>query len=120
MWIEDLGEFYEKNVITEGWGGLSMDFKKTNPKVKAPNLAAPSLSYRNNKLGTKEPSMGNHSVAGNVQFGNPYEQEEGVSGDMPKQEILNLISELEQGLDGSDNADRVALMTLNKLKERIT
>lgn len=119
MWFQELGEFYERNVVEEGYRGLSVDQTPQIKGMQAPTLAKPSLSYRNNKMGTAEPTMAAASGAGNVQFGNPYEQEEEVTGSIEKQAVLNFINELESTLDDANNNDRVALMVLGELKNKI-
>lgn len=105
-WINDLGDVYEKNVINE--------------QIVRGSVAPqhdPNLSYRNNKLGLPINNLSADSLAGNVQFGNPYEQEEEPNGvDMVIREIDNLMSEL----DNASPTDRVAIMVLGKLKEKIS
>lgn len=120
MWIHDLGEFYEDNLLEEGWGGLSIARKKGTHGVKEPELAKPGLSYRNNKIGMNEPTMAASSTAGNVQFGNPYEQEEGMGGPMAKKaDIAQEIEKSLRSLDDASPSDRVAIMEISKLKERL-
>lgn len=121
MWIHDLGEFYEENLLEEGWGGLSIARKKGTHGVQAPEMAKPGLSYRNNKVGYKEPTMAAGSESGNVQFGNPYEQEEGIMGGAmaKKTDMLREIENSLRSLDDASPADRVAIMEISKLKERL-
>lgn len=118
MSLEDLRNLYEKNLIQEGWKGLSTHAIKKTHGLQDPQLAKPGLSYRNNKLGTSEPTMAGSSVAGNVQFGNPYEQEEGEAL-ISKQEVMNKINNILEFLDEDSPADRVALMEISKLREEI-
>jgi hypothetical protein len=116
-WIKDLGDFYEKEVISESVSGLRYDHPRIPRGVMAPQTAGGNLSYRNNKLGLDVPNLAADSLAGNVQFGNPHEQEESVcSKGMVIKEIDNLLSDL----DESSPTDRVAIMVLGKLKERIS
>lgn len=105
-WINDLGDVYEKGVINE----------QIVRGTAAPS-ENPNLSYRNNKLGIVPNNLAADSLAGNVQFGNPYEQEEEVS-DIAK--VLKEIDFLMADLDGSSPTDRVAIMVLGKLKNKIS
>jgi hypothetical protein len=105
-WIDDLGNVYEKEVINEQIVRGSV----------APT-ERPNLTYRNNKLGIVPNNLAADSLAGNVQFGNPYEQEEEIS-DIDK--ILKEIDVLMSDLDESSPTDRVAIMVLGKLKNKIS
>lgn len=114
MWLQDLGLIYED------YRGLSVDQAPTTKGVQAPQLAKPNLSFRNVKIGTQEPTMAASSLAGNVLFGNPTEQEEVIQdGPVSKMSLINLIHNLSAGLDSASATDRVALMVLGKLKNEI-
>jgi len=105
-WMKDIGNIYDNEPITESW-------KNATP-------AGDKLSYRNNKMGMGVSNMAADSLAGNVQFGNPYEQEEVlVDGSMDKQELLGEIDKLLSGLSDSSPTDRVAVMVLSQLKKKI-
>jgi hypothetical protein len=115
-WIDELGDFYEKEMFVEHVGGLRYDHPKITRGVVAPQTAGKNLSYKNNKLGLDIPNLASDSLAGNVQFGNPYEQEETVC---KVSEVLKEIDELCNELDENSATDRVALMVLGKLKQKI-
>lgn len=114
MWVQELGLVYEE------WRGISVDQTPHTKGIQTPQLANPNLSFRNVKLGTPEPNMAASSVAGNVQFGNPFEQEENIQ-DKPVSlaTICNEIDTLYNSLDSSSPTDRVALMVLGRLKSKI-
>lgn len=114
MWLQELG------VIYEDYRGLSVDQTPHTKGVQAPQLPKPNLSIRNVKLGTQEPNMAASSLAGNVMFGNPTEQEE-VTQDTPisKVKLCNYIDEICGTLDSVNPADRMALMVLSKLKKLV-
>lgn len=109
----------EFDTIYEGYRGISTDQSPHVKGISAPNIGHPGISMRKNKIGINEPSMAADSLAGNVQFGNPYEQEEVVEGSVSKQEICSIIEELSKELDSSNPTDRTALMVLGQLKTRI-
>jgi hypothetical protein len=115
-WIEDLGNVYDDEILKENVNGLRYDHPKITRGTVAPQTAGKNLSYRNNKLGLDIPNLAADSVAGNVQFGNPYEQEETVC---KVSEVLKEIEELCNELDENSATDRVALMVLGKLKQKI-
>ena len=115
-WIEDLGNFYEKEILEENVDGLRYNHPKITRGVVAAQSAGPNLSYRQYKIGLDTPNMAADSVAGNVQFGNPHEQEETVCS---VSEILKEIENLISDLDESSPTDRVAIMALSKLKQKI-
>lgn len=119
MWIHDLGNFYEKEVISEGYRGLSVDRKLTARGVQSPTESKPNLSIRNNKMGTQTPTMAASSKAGNVQFGNPYEQEEMVGKEINKSDVMEKINNILNSLDEDSPADRVALLEITKLRDEI-
>ncbi len=115
MWVQELGLLYEE------WRGLSVDQTPHTKGVQAPQLANPNLSFRNVKIGTQEPTMAASSLAGNVQFGNPFEQEETVQ-DKPVSlaTVCNEIDALcSSSLDSANPTDRVALMSLGRLKTKL-
>lgn len=110
MSLQELGLLYEE------WRGISIDQTPHTKGVHAPQLPNPNLSIRNVKLGTQEPTMAASSLAGNVLFGNPTEQEEVIDTPVSKLTICNIIDQLCQSLDNSSLQDRTALMSLGKLK----
>jgi hypothetical protein len=114
MWLHDIGMIYED------YRGLSTDQAPQTRGVQAPQLAKPNLSFRNVKIGTQEPTMAASSLAGNVMFGNPTEQEEVINdGPISKSKLCNMINGIWATLDSSSPTDRVALMVLGKLKQEI-
>jgi hypothetical protein len=113
-WIQDLGEVYDKNVIQENVSGLRYDHPKITRGTIAAQTAGGNLSYRNNKLGLDVPNLAADSLAGNVQFGNPYEQEEEPEF---RNKLLKKIEELSSDLSESSPTDRVAIMVLGQLKK---
>ena len=117
MWWKELDSAYE--TICEGYRGISVDQSPHVKNVSAPQLAHPGLSIRNVKLGTAEPSVAADSLAGNVQFGNPYEQEEVIEGAINKKDVCAMIDELSKTLNDSNPTDRAALLVLGQLKTRI-
>lgn len=114
MWLQELG------VIYEDYRGLSVDQTPHTKGMQAPQLSKPNLSLRNVKIGTQEPTAAASSLAGNVMFGNPTEQEEVIhDGPVSKLALINLIRSIGAGLDSSAATDRVALMVLGKLEQEI-
>lgn len=113
MWSTELGEIYES------YQGTLIDRTPTIQGVKAPQQANPGNTYNNNKLGTATPNIAAQSLAGNVQFGNPYEQEETIEGDISKHDMFVLIDGLASTLDENNHADRMALLVLGQLKTKI-
>lgn len=114
MWLQEISLIYEDS------RGLYDRQSAQRKDLQAPQLSKPNLSIRNVKLGTPEPNMAASSLAGNVMFGNPMEQEEEIhDGPISKLKLLNLIDQLTSGLDSSSPTDRVALMVLGKLKREI-
>jgi hypothetical protein len=113
MWADEIHAIYE------GYRGLSVDQTPHVKGVSAPTIAKAGLTYKNNKLGIQTPNIAASSLAGDVAFGNPYEQEEVIEGSIPKQEICKIIDEMSNSLDSSNPTDRVAIMALNQLKTRI-
>lgn len=114
MWLQELG------VIYEDYRGLASDQTPHTKGVQAPQLPKPNLSIRNVKMGEQVPNMAADSLAGNVMFGNPTEQEE-VIDDKPisKTKLCKLIDEICGTLDTVNPADRMALMVLSKLKSQV-
>lgn len=114
MWLKEIGLIYED------YQGLSVDQTPHTKGLQAPELAKPNLSFRNVKIGTQEPNMAAASQAGNVLFGNPTEQEEVVmDGPISRKKLCDLINLLSNTLDSSSPTDRIAIMTLSKLKAEI-
>lgn len=113
MWLQELGMIYED------WRGLSVDQTPHTKGVQPPQLSKPNLSIRNVKLGTAEPTMAASSQAGQVQFGNPYEQEEVIDIPVSSKKLFSIIQELENNLDSANPTDRSAIMALSTLKKRI-
>jgi hypothetical protein len=114
MWLQELGMIYED------YRGLSVDQTPHTKGVQAPQLPKANLSLRNVKIGTQEPTMAASSLAGNVLFGNPVEQEEVIQdGPISRVKLCGLIDQLYNTLDSSSPTDRVALMVLGKLKNEI-
>lgn len=113
MWWKELDTIYE------GYRGLSLD---QTPHIKGfsdPTMSKSGLNIKNNKMGIASPSLAASSLANDVQFGNPYEQEEVIEGSVSKKEIFQIIDEMSNELDSASPTDRVAIMVLNKLKTRI-
>jgi hypothetical protein len=104
-WINDLGNVYEKNVIEEQIVRGSV----------APQTDH-NLSYRNNKLGLEVPNLAADSLAGNVRFGNPHEQEE--TKVKSNDALIKELDLLEKDLNPANTNDRVALMVLGKLRQK--
>lgn len=115
MWLQELGLVYED------YRGISVDQSPHTKGVQAPQLPKPNLSIRNVKLGTPEPNMASSSLAGNVMFGNPFEQEEDIT-DKPisKNKLCALIDQMSNELDANSHMDRAAILVLNKLKNKIS
>lgn len=113
MWLHELGLIYED------YRGLSVDGTPNTKGVQAPQLPKPNLSIRNVKLGTPEPNMAASSLAGNVMFGNPTEQEEVIDKPISKKKICDYINEICSTLDSSNPTDRMAVMVLSKLKAKV-
>lgn len=114
MWSQELELVYEE------WRTLGTDQTPQTKYTQTPQLSKPNLSIRNTKIGTQNPNMYSSSEAGNVAFGNPSEQEETISNTpVGKADICNYIDALGMELDGSSITDRVALMVLSKLKNKI-
>jgi hypothetical protein len=109
MWNSELSSIYENNVLNEDL--------YSNPKVTrgtiAPQTAGQGLSYKNYKAGLPVNNLGDESQAGNVQFGNPYEQNEEVS-------VISLIDAELSNLDGNSPTDRVAIDVLGKIKKKLS
>jgi len=97
----------EFDTIYEGYIGISTDQSPHVKGISSPNIGHPGISMRKNKIGINEPSTAADSLAGNVQFGNPYEQEEVIAGSMSKQEICSIIEELSK--------DERTLLTMDTL-----
>ena len=111
-WKKELSIIYEKGVLNEEYGGLRYEHPKITRGTVAPQTAGDGLSYKNNKLGVRSNNLGDESQAGNVPFGNPYEQNEEIS-------IESIIDEEMSKLDNSSPTDRVAIMVLGKIKEKV-
>lgn len=109
MWVQELGLVYED------WRNNTL----TTKGLDAPNQPKPGLTFKNNKIGTTEPTLAASSQAGDVQFGNPYEQEEVISGTVSKQKVCEIIDKMCNQLNDSNQADRIALLSLSTLKENI-
>lgn len=110
MWLQELG------VIYEDYRGLSVDQTPHTKGVQAPQLPKANLSIRNVKMGEQTPNMAADSLAGNVMFGNPSEQEEVIDKPISKTKICKYIDEICGTLDSANPVDRMALMSLGKLK----
>lgn len=111
-WNKELSMIYEKSILCEEYSGLRYDHPKITRGTVAPQSAGDGLSYKNNKIGVQSNNLGDESQAGNVPFGNPYEQNEEVS-------VTSIIDEEMAKLDNSSPTDRVAIMVLGKIKEKI-
>lgn len=120
MWLHELSQIYDNRLIQEEFKGLRIDHPRITKGVSAPQLASPGHTYKNNKLGMTIPNNAAESLAGNVPFGNPYEQEEGVE-DAPvsRNWLSGEIDKLMETLDESSPTDRVAMMVLAQLKQKI-
>jgi hypothetical protein len=120
MWMHELSNIYAKDLLMEEMRGLRYDYAKIAGGMSAPDEAGRGLTYKNTKLGMEVPNLAADSLAGNVQFGNPYEQEEGLD-DVPisRNKILSEIEKLMGDLNESSPTDRVALMVLGQLKQKI-
>lgn len=99
MWFHDLSDMYE-NILNEGYGAYDPS-RNSVPRIgiQSPNLAA-------------------LSQAGNVQFGNPTEQEEIIDGNLSKRDLFRELSSLASKLDSASPTDRVALLMLSQLKKK--
>lgn len=114
MWVQELGLLYED------WRTLGNDQTPSTKYAPNPVVAKPNLSIRNYKIGTQQPSILAASEAGNVPFGNPTEQEEEIiNKNISNLKVINLINSEISKLDHASPTDRVALMVLENLKNKI-
>lgn len=112
-----LNSLYGDMILNEAHYGLRKEFPELASGQKGAVEAGRKLSYKNNKIGLPVSNMGDASAAGDVPFGNPYEQEEGESVD--KAAVFAMIDEINGELDISNSTDRVAIMALGELKNKI-
>lgn len=109
MWNKELSMIYENTILDES----RYNYPKITKGTVAPQTAGPGLTYKNYKVGMPSNNLGDESQAGNVQFGNPYEQNEEYS-------VLTIIDDELSKLDNSSPTDRVAIMVLSNIKERLS
>lgn len=110
MWYNELGLVYEEYVM----GSPQTTRSKYTPD---PLVTNPNLSIRNVKIGTHEPNLYASSEAGNVAFGNPYEQEE-VQESLYTA-LLEYVDDLLLELDADSVYDRSAILALSKIKNKL-
>lgn len=120
MWLEELSNFYENNMINEHYKGIPPDYPKSPPGVGSPTQGSPTISYQNNKVGIPYPDSASMSQAGNVPFGNPYEQEEGIAGQIDKKYIFDEINSMLGELHEGNPNNQMAILMLSRLKKKIT
>jgi hypothetical protein len=120
MWMDELSKIYGNQLITEETRGLRVDFPKIAGGMKSPHDPGQGLGYRGMKVAEISQNAVADSLAGNVPFGNPHEQEEGLD-DAPvsRNRVFSEIDKLMGDLNESSPTDRVALMVLGQLKQKL-
>ena len=120
MWINELGKIYGDQIITEETRGIRVDSPKITGGMKSPHDSGQGLGYRGMKVAEISQNAAADSLAGNVPFGNPHEQEEGLD-DAPvsRNQVFSEIDKLMKDLSDSSPTDRVALMVLGQLKQKL-
>ena len=110
-WVKELA------ILNEG----VIRFPSDSPTIdRTPQSREGKSSYRNNKLGLTQPSQHDLSVANDIPFGNPFEQEEEIEEKLvSKKEILSKIESLIKELNPQNPQDLVAVATLSELKEHV-
>lgn len=120
MWMKELSSVYNDHLILEQTRGIRVDSPKIAGGMKSPHDVGQGLGYRGMKVAEISQNAAADSLAGNVPFGNPHEQEEGVD-DAPvsRNRVFSEIDKLMGDLNESSPTDRVALMVLGQLKQKL-
>ncbi len=110
-WVKEMGVITE-NVVRFPTDSPTIDRSAQGREARS--------SYRNNKIGMVSPNQGEMSIANEVPFGNPFEQEEEIDEKLiSKKEILNKINSFFEDLNPQNPQDLVAVATLAEFKEYV-